>query len=214
MHTNIFIFGDSVAFGCYGKNGGWAGELKNMIEERYLLGNGSEPFVYNLSIHSQTTNGLLDRMENETKPRFFREWTGDNIVIFAVGLNDSAYVQSQKGNWVDFNEYRANIKKLIDSAGKFSKKIVFIGLYPIDESKMNPMPYDLDKSYLNDDIKKYDRVLENAAKENSAGYIPIFDKFEAVDYKNLLHDGAHPNPAGHELIFKTVRDYLLEKKII
>lgn len=139
---------------------------------------------------------------------------GQNIIIFAVGLNDSAYVRSEKGNWVDFNEYRANIKKLIDIAGKFSKKIVFVGLYPIDESKMNPMPYDLDKSYSNEDVKKYDQFLQVAAKENGAEYISIFDKFEKNDYKKLLHDGAHPNSAGHELIFETVKDYLLEKKII
>jgi lysophospholipase L1-like esterase len=214
MHTNIFIFGDSVSFGCYDRGGGWVQRLSNFAMERYLSENNDEFYTYNLSTHSQTTSDILIRLESEITPRLFREWPSNNIVVFAIGLNDSAYVHSKKGNWVGFNEFEVNIGKLVDSAGKFSKKIIFVGLYPINEAVMNPMPYDLDKSYRNEDVKRYDQKLMAAAKENNVEYIPIFDKFEAQDYKKLLHDGAHPNSAGHKLIFEAVRDYLLEKKII
>jgi len=214
MHTNIFIFGDSVSLGCYDACGGWAQRLSNFLMERYLFGKGSDFFAYNLSTHRQTTEDILLRLEKEIEPRLFREWAQDNVVVFAVGLKDSAYVHSKIGNWVDFNEFKANIKKMIVNARKVSKKIVFVGLYPIDESKMDPMQYDTDKSYRNEDVRKYDRALQAVAKENGAEYMPIFDKFAAADYKKLLHDGAHPNSAGHQLIFEAVRDHLSEKKII
>ncbi len=129
-------------------------------------------------------------------------------------MNDSAYVHSKKGNWVDFGEFESNIEKLIDTAAEFSKIIIFVGLYPINEAIMDPMPYDLDKSYHNEDVGRYDQRLMVAAKKNNAEYIPIFDKFEEQNYKKLLHDGAHPNTAGHRLIFETVRYYLLAVKII
>jgi lysophospholipase L1-like esterase len=106
------------------------------------------------------------------------------------------------------------LQKLIDLARKVSDKFFFIGLPMIDENIVDPMPWDRDRSYHNDDIKKYDQALRDVAKENGAGYIPVSDKFEAKDYKKLLYDGAHPNSAGHELIFETVRDSLLERKII
>jgi lysophospholipase L1-like esterase len=214
MHTNIFVFGDSVALGCYDPAGGWVRNLGDFVGVKYFEGNETEYYTYNLSIHSQTTADILIRLENEIPPRLFRGWEHDDAVVFAVGLNDSAYVHSKKENWVDFGEFKMNIKKLIDGAGKFSKKIVFVGLYPIDESKMNPMPYDTDKSYRNDDVKKYDQALREIAKGNGAGYIPIYEKFMAAGNKNLLYDGAHPNYAGHQLIFETVKDYLLDKKII
>lgn len=214
MHTNIFVFGDSVALGCYDACGGWGQQLNNFLMERCLTEQSSDFYTYNLSIHSQTTEDILIRLENEINPRLFREWTGENIVVFAIGLNDSAFVHSKKGNWVDFDEFKENIKKLIDRAEKFSKKIVFVGLYPIDQSIMDPMPYDTDKSYYNDNIKKYDDALQTVAKDNNARFIPIFDKFKIQNYNKLLYDGAHPNSEGHRVIFETVRDYLLDRKII
>jgi len=212
MNTKLFIFGDSVALGKYDIAGGWVQRLSNFLQKRYIEGKGDEFCVYNLSISGDTSNEIKDNFLNEIKPRLWEEYR--NIIIFAIGLNDSAYVQSKKEQWIPFEEFKINLSKLIVGSKKFSGNVIFVGLYPIDESKMNPMPYDLDKSYFNADVKRYDYALQAVAKENGAEYVPIYDKFEAGDYDKLLHDGAHPNSAGHELIFEIVRNYLLENKII
>jgi len=212
MHTNIFIFGDSVSFGCYDVAGGWGQRLNNFLMERFLSGKGKEFFTYNLSISGDQSNDIIDRFEPEFKLRQSEGY--QNIIIFVIGLNDSAYVHSKNDNWVNFSEFKNNFRKLVDKSRQFSENILFVGLYPIDESKMDPMPYDLDKSYRNENIKRYDQTLQTAAKENGVEYIPIFNKFATRDYKKLLFDGAHPNSAGHELIFETVKAHLLEKKII
>lgn len=212
MSTKVFIFGDSVALGQYDADGGWGQRLSNFLQKRYIEGRGDEFCVYNLSVLGHTSKEIKNNFLNEMKSRLWEEYP--NIIIFAIGLNDSAYVHSKKEKWVPFEEFKKNLIELAERSKEFSKNIVFVGLYPIDESKMNPMPYDLDKSYSNKDVKKYDQALQAVTKENGAEYIPIFNKFEKNDYKKLLHDGAHPNSADHELIFETVRDYLLAKKII
>lgn len=215
MYYNFFIFGDSIAYGCYDSAGGWAQRIGNFLQHRYLAGKEPEIFTYNLSTHSQTTADILARLEAEIKPRLFRDWKSEgDIIIFAVGLNDSAFVHSKNDNWVNFNNFKNNIKELVVKASKFSKRIIFVGLAPVDQAIVDPMPFDLDKSYREIEIKRYDSALRELAKNFGAGYIPIYDKFVAADHKKLLHDGAHPNSAGHQLIFETVRDYLLEKKII
>jgi lysophospholipase L1-like esterase len=212
MHTNIFIFGDSMSLGCFDTNGGWAQRLSNFAMERYITGKGKEILTYNLSISGDQSQDIIARFDAELRPRQSEE--GLNVIIFATGVNDSAFVHSKNDFWVPFQEFKSNLQKLIDLARKFSDKIVFIGLPMLDEDIVDPMPWDTDKSYRNEDIKKYDQMLQITAKENGAGYVPIFEKFEADDYKKLLFDGAHPNSAGHQLIFETVKDFLLEKKII
>jgi lysophospholipase L1-like esterase len=213
MHTNIFIFGDSIAFGKYDIKGGWVNRLNLFLEENFFNNNGIEYWVHNLSIaRGETTADVIARFESETRARIFQD--RPNVVIFAIGINDSAYLHDKNGNWVLIEDFQNNILNLIKLANKFSKIIVFVGLTQVDQTKVDPAAFDENVSYRNENIKHYDQILQILAKENGAGYIPIFDKFEANDYKKLLYDGAHPNSAGHELIFETARDYLLEKKII
>jgi len=212
MHTNIFIFGDSMAFGCWDAAGGWVQRLNNFLVERFLSNEGKEFYTYNLSISGNQTQDIIARMELELMPR--RSEGGANIIIFAIGVNDSAFVRSKSDHWVPFQEFEDNLQELIRMAKKFSDEVFFLGLPMINQEMVNPMPWDTDKSYRNEFIKKYDQALQGVAKENGAGFIPLFEKFETIDYKKLLRDGAHPNSAGHQLIFETVRDYLLEKKII
>jgi len=212
MHTNIFIFGDSMSFGCWDAAGGWAQRLNNFLVERFLLSNGKEFYTYNLSISGNQTQDIIARMELELKPR--QSEGGANIIIFAIGVNDSAFVHSKNDHWVPFAEFENNLQELIVLAQKYSNKIFFLGLPMINQETVDPMPWDTDKSYRNEYVKKYDQALQITAKGFGVGYIPLFDRFAAADYKKLLHDGAHPNAAGHEMIFDTVRDYLLGKKII
>jgi len=212
MSVNICVFGDSIAFGKYDPCGGWAARLAEFLEARCLAKKGDEFFVYNLSISGNHTGDILARFETELKPRFSekREW----VVVFAVGLNDSAVVHSKNDNWVGFGEFQENIKKLIGLADGFSDKIVFVGPTSPDYQIVDPMPWDLDKSYRETEVKKYDAALRDICQKYEVGYIPLYEKFIANDHKKLLHDGAHPNSAGHQLIFETVRDHLLEQKII
>lgn len=90
-------------------------------------------------------------------------------------------------------------------ARKFSKKIVFIGLTPVDETKTNPLPWSPQFSVKNENIKKYNDIIKMICIKNKIQFIELFNQWVKTDYRRLLEDGAHPNSKGHEKIFETVK---------
>ena len=185
--TQILIFGDSITYGAFDKKGGWVERLKTALMEKDIL-------VYNLGVSGDTTIDLLDRFENETRARY----DNDTTLILEIGINDSYHSD------ITPEMFENNIQELIKKAKKYSKKIVFLGLTPVDESKTNPLPWNKNAFYKNNKIQKYDNIIKEVCKRNSIHFIEISNNFAKTDYKILLHDGLHPNTKGHEKIFEIV----------
>ena len=212
MTGQILIFGDSITCGYWDLKGGWVQQLKEKIDKKSLSFPKDFYYnLYNLSIDGNTTIELLKRFEFETKQRLINEET---IFIFDIGVNDSAFVHSKNDSWIPLEEFKKNIQKLIKLSKNYSSKIIFIGFIPVEESKVDPMPWDKDKSYKNEYIQKYNEIIKQVCEENNIHFIEIFDEFQKANYKKLLEDGVHPNSEGHQKIFEIVRDFLVEKKII
>jgi len=166
--------------------------------------------VYNLGIDGDYSESLLERLEFETKQRII-EGEGEIIIIFAIGLNDS-----QIGRiGINTGLFKCNIEKLYKIASKYSSKIIFIGLSPVDEPKTNPMPWDDENMfYTNERIEKYNNILKSVCEEKQVYFIDMFDEFSKIDYKKLLEDGLHPNSEGHQKMFEIVKDFLVKYKIL
>lgn len=189
---NICIFGDSIAWGFYDPiGGGWVTRLKNYYMKC------SDVCVYNLGISGASTETLLRRLETEIKSR------NPEIIIFAIGINDSYWVHSKKGYFVTLDKFKANLRKIYDISSKFSNKIIFIGLNDITETLLDP--WDDNISYKEEATMKYEEVLKNFCKRKKIQFI---DTREFLDKKDL-HDGLHPNTEGHIKIFNRVRDLLM-----
>jgi lysophospholipase L1-like esterase len=192
--SKICIFGDSIAWGYYDPDGGgWADRLKN-----YYVASDKDVDVYNLGISGDHTGKLLKRLEAEIEARV------PEIIIFAIGINDSKLVHSEGKNGVIVEEFRSNLDEIMEIARKQTDKIIFVGLTDVDESKTDPIPWNLDRSYKDEYINQYEEVLENFCKENNVSFI----KLAGLIKKGELHDGLHPNTSGHIKIFEKVRDYL------
>lgn len=205
--SNILIFGDSITWGANDwEKGGWVEHLKVYIGKNY----GS--IIYNLGIDGEKTSTLLARFESETRLRI--EKGLETIIIFAVGINDSYFVYSKNDNVTKFDDFKKNIENLIVLARKFSSKIIFIGLTPVDETKTTPIPWDADKSYKNEYVKKYNDFINSVCKDKNTFFVDVLNNWLKKDYKILLDDGLHPNSEGHEKIFETVKEYLIQNKII
>lgn len=209
----ILVFGDSISYGAWDKKGGWVQLLKGFLFEKSLTNPNFDCKVYNLGISGDTTEDLLERFKFEAKQRTKRE-EEKPIIIFAIGLNDSYFIQSKNGVAVLAEKFKENIQKLINLAQKFSSKIIFIGLTPVDEPKVSPMPWDRDKSYSNENVAKYNEIIRMVCSENNIYFVEIFENLMKEKYKKLLEDGAHPNSDGHKRIFEIVKDFLIENKII
>jgi len=202
----ICAFGDSITWGALDtEKGGWVERLK-----AYLLESDND--VYNLGVSGDKTPHILERFEIETKTRV--EEGEDVILVFAVGINDSYFIQSKKDFMTPPENFKRNIQEIIERAQKISSKIIFVGLTPVDELKTSPIPWDTDKFFKNENIEKYNEIIRSACRENKVHFIEIFNNWIKSDYRDMLEDGLHPNSEGHQKIFETVKDYLIQNKLI
>lgn len=196
----ICIFGASSTWGAWDKEkGGWVNRLRLFLEN-----NNMDADVYNLGVSGDTTEDLLERLESEARAR------EAELFIFSIGDNDSAY-KNKEGNYqVPPEKFRKNLLKLFKIAGKFTDKIIFLGLKPVDEFKTKPVPWHNVIYYTNKNINLYDGIIKDVCGKQKISYIDI----KSVLSKNDLADGLHPNEKGHQKIFEVVKNYLLKNKLI
>lgn len=196
--VRICIFGDSIAYGAQdSEGGGWVDRLKRYYQSDDLQ-IAQDVNIYNLGVSADNTDDLLKRFE----PELIARLADNNIIVFAIGINDSQFVISKGGNRVSQKDFRANLESLVQKSKQYTDKIVFIGLTKVDESKTVPIPWNTDKNYTNDDIQKYDSIIQLVVKETGVKYIGMGDVVELKD----LSDGLHPTSNGHNKMFEVVKE--------
>lgn len=209
------IFGASTTYGAWDYEGGWVQRLRKSLDKETIKERG-DYLVYNCGISGNTTEDLLKRFDIECKARTKEmiEYKGENIIMISIGGNDSVFLKSKNDFWVAPEKFKGNVKKLIKLAEKYSNKIIFVGCVPIDDSKTNPVPWNPNIIYKQENIKKYNDMVKEICKEANLMFIDVFNEWLRLDYKKWLYDGLHPNSRGHEKIFEIVKGFLIKNKII
>lgn len=174
MDTVTIIFGDSIAYGLYDNELGWAYRLRKKL--------GYNNFIFNLSIPGQSSFDILNKFEIELKNRYNK--SDEFKIIFSFGIKDAL-----KNNIDDFKN---NILKIINKTKKYTKDITFIGL--IKPATNKRVEYNLDTVIL------FDNAIEEICNKENLKYIKLIN----IINNNELVDGLHPNDVGHEKISKVV----------
>lgn len=204
----ITTFGDSITFGvCDNTNHGWCDKLKKYFESK-----GQHHYFYNLGISGNTTIDILERFDAEAKARVrFKREQDRNIIIFAVGINDSKKIGKEKSPKIEFDDFSANIQTLINKAKSYTKEIVFIGLTPVDENFA--LNYE-GTIFTNERVSLFNNKIHELCEVNSIPFLDMFEEFSKLNYRDLLSDGLHPNTAGYEKMYELIKDFLIKKQII
>lgn len=199
MSKTICIFGDSIVWGAHDpENGGWVNLLRNYCERQDIS-------VYNCGISGDNTDDLLKRFKSEAGAR------KPDVVVFAIGINDSQYTGERENTRVSKDSFGANLEALIEQAKKFTDRILFVGLTPVEENKVMPISWsDENKNYDNININSFNSLIKKTAEKFNISFLDIVSLLVAEE----LEDGLHPNSNGHKKMFERVRDFLLENKII
>jgi acyl-CoA thioesterase-1 len=205
----VLIFGDSITQGYWDLNGGWVRLLHEYYGRRQLmdLSHLDQPFIFNLGVSGDITQGVIKRLAAETQARKWR-WPEEEIAyIFAIGLNDTIVVDGAQRSTPE--KFAQELQSLTDEAKSMSKRIMFIGLTPCEEEKANIRP-DNQKEFTNSRIQTFDNTLQKVCQENSITYIGLFETMneKLADNQELFVDGLHPNSQGHQLIFELVQPAL------
>lgn len=194
---NIMVFGDSIVYGESDKEkGGWVNILRLDLEndDNYYQ-------VFNLGIPGDTTNGLVNRFENEYKARYEKE--ANNIIIFGIGINDTISIKDKES--ITIETFTSNIIELINYAKEYSNNILFIGLTHVDETKTMPVSWDKDICYINNRILKYDEKLKEICLKRKINYLEAYNLLT----KEELSDGLHPNEQGYEKLYQKIKEKII-----
>lgn len=209
---NILIFGDSITWGAVDSKGGWAQRIKDYVNIQTLAGKDYNNNVYPLGISGEDSGELVKRLEPEASLRLDKD--NQTVLIIAIGINDSQIEIQSKSNKTPLEDFSGNLNHIVEKGKSFAKQIILVGLTPVDESKVKPMPWKLTHGYINERIAKFNNVIKEIAIKQNVTFLEIYEKFQVKEYKSLLFDGLHPNDKGHELIYSIVLEELTKEKIL
>ncbi len=202
----VFFFGDSIIQGFWDSDGGWPGRVRKSFDAMYLAGKSDNySSFFNLGVDGDDTRNIAKRFDNEVAARFSGK---DEIVfVFATGTNDTIF--RQENNSSEPFEYVERLADLHGKAKKYSDRILFVGLTPVQDELLNPMPWsETGKCYSTERMRLFDETLRSFCSQRGAVYINVWNKFDEHDLNDLMHDGVHPNSMGHEIIYNEVKKAL------
>jgi len=209
----IIVFGSGTAHGFWDLQGGWAQRLRTNLDQRTLETQGSNHYeLYNLGIRGEDTGTILDRFEDEMESRYHEE--AENTVVFHVGANDAMFVYEEDDLLRGSEEFQENIEQMIEQAREYAENVIFLGLIPVDDEEIKPIPSIEGRSYSTNRMKEYNNLIKEVCEDKGAGFINLFKEFKNRDTDSLLEDGLHPNGEGHKLIKDEVREYMEKKDIM
>ena len=184
----IGVWGDSISYGEFDSEGlGWVGRLRKKLLETAS--------VYNRGVCGDTTEGLLKRFSAEA------DSIEPDLIVFAIGINDSKFPSGKDINLVPLDQYRANMNELISQARKYTNQIYLVGPTRVYEQRVSPTG----SKFLNSEIQKYDDSIRELAEAEKLIFISTA---EVLDVDTDLADGLHPNAEGYRKMFDTISFYI------
>lgn len=209
--AQIIVFGASLTYGAWDIEGGWVQRLRKFLDIR-LLKENKYYLTYNLGVSGDTSTEILERFDREIKARIDSD--KETIILFCFGNNDSIIINKEKNNKTSKQKFEQDIISLIEKAKKYSNKIIFMSPPPADETKVNPIPWLKEGSYLNHEIETYGKIMGKISTKHKTFYFNLYNELIKTNYISTLDDGIHPNDKGHEQIFTLIKRFLEKNKII
>jgi lysophospholipase L1-like esterase len=200
--AQVLCFGDSITQGYVDPEGGWTQRLRRRLDRESTFDLGGVAFpahaIFNLGVVDDTSQRLLARLEPEARARLLGDQT---VLVIAVGVNETAFDLTSGRPAHSEAGFAERLEALVVTARTITDQVVLVGLLPCDEARMQPAPWSGDgESYGNDRIAAFNRVVRRVAADHGVALVDCFDEVLAGDHAALLHDGLHPNAAGHQLL--------------
>lgn len=206
--ADIFVFGDSIGYGATDAMGGWPDRLKQTLHQRKLIG-GDLCEVYNLSVDGDTSEDVVERIENELAARR-KPWSAeDDIVVIAIGANDAGADGAEDQYRTTTERYIKNLEDIVISIRKFNLRIVMVGLTMGDDARTMPCLWG-DYYTSNERRRLFDRTGQDFCNEHNIPRIELFEDSASHIYLGSLYDGLHPSTQGHEWLYGKISPVILE----
>ena len=124
-------------------------------------------------------------------------------------MNDSHFAIEEDKDAFTTQEFESSLGRLIGIARKYTRKIALVGLNPVDQPKVDPLPWNPAKAYRAERVKLFNAIVEKVAGEEDLYFADIWKNWIQIDFRSLLHDGLHPNASGHRRIAERISAFLM-----
>src|SRR3972149_1796057 len=105
------------------------------------------------------------------------------MIIFAVGINDSAYRKTKDHPIVPLEQFEKNNNNLVKKAKKMTESIFSVGLVKGADSNTLPLPRSTTgKCYDKENVRKYNATLQKVCTQNRITFIDIFHLLTDEDF--------------------------------
>lgn len=193
----ILIFGDSIVYGAWDDQGGWADRLKRDAHRTTLDSEGEKKRqVFNLGIGGDTSTKILKRLEFEATSRHSASWPF--VFIFSFCANDERAMDGDSETPID--RFQENIREIVDIAKQYTDNMLFVGAPPLAK----PTVIFKGAEYSQERIDQYEDVTWSVLKEKGIPYVKSADLLRESSGIHS-YDGIHPNDKGHKIIYASVK---------
>jgi lysophospholipase L1-like esterase len=206
MAARILVFRDSITYGAWDLQGGWADQLKRNLHQRVIPDPNSSDHKFallNLGVSGDTSRDILARAEAEITARYSADWPF--AFVLAVGINDS---RADDGvTVVEESQYLKNLQAIIRILRQYSDQILIVGLTPVTPDQL----VFKNSVYRQAAIKSYNTAAKQFATEQGLPFVDVFDTaLRQPAYMDSLDDGLHPGESGHEFLYQAIQPKLLK----
>lgn len=204
--VDILVFGDSNTYGYGDPQGGWVARLRRDIEKRIREDDPFYGTVYNLGISGDTTADIIKRFPKEIKSRRPEK---PILVVVDVGSNDAQWLLKANKLRVSPMTFVKQYTKLVKMAKQITPHVIALDSGPVDEEKVDPIPWAPNKAYRNQDIQLINQLIKSVAEREKITFIstwPLFYPVQSTDYT----DGVHLTSASHDRIYARIKPIIWE----
>jgi lysophospholipase L1-like esterase len=205
----IFCFGHSVTYGRWDDEGGWTARLRKQLDTESLSEGGEDFQVWNLGIPGDDSSDILDRFEDEIERRVWEE--ADKVILFQVGANDVQYLDEKEEVRVGEEDFRKNVRKMIDISRNHAEKVVFVGE---GFTTLGRIPWASSKIMSDHRLEEYNKILAEVCQQEEVPFVNIRSEYLKSEWIDVLHDGVHPNSEGHRKIWCAVNEKLRSEGLV
>lgn len=181
--------------------GGWCERLR-----RHWMELPAGPVLYNLGVRGDGLERLAARLHAEVGCRGELRRQVPQGILLGIGLNDSARVGRPDGRQqLDADAFLFGLEQLLPAA-KALAPVFVLGLTPVLEEMM---PYAGVLWYSLADIRRHERLLEEACLEAEVPFLPLLEPLLAEwNWRDwLCGDGLHLNTDGHRFVAERLRQW-------
>ena len=211
MITQVFIIGSSHAYGVGASEAGWADLVKRYLHERMYSegGIGEQYEIFNFAKSGETI-AFVKNLASELLEQYSRGQK--TIIIVSAGGNNTKAVDTPDNYVSTLTEYEKAMRDLLTLLKESSQSLILVDSNGyVDETKTNPKlnPLNGRYSYFTNSRREQFKIKAGMLCEELD--IPVAEI--SIDNKQweqtyMYEDGIHPNQAGHQLVFESIKPLL------